>query len=190
MSRKFCLLLLLNIPILLACDGPVSLDSLRSSLSTGHYAYLLMDLEGFHSTIKRAYEQLACLDEVADMPVLASLHLNTALDRYLARDNTATIQAFQSLLALESTFRLSENLAPARHPLQEALARARRQQDDPTQALPPPRMGWLLIDGKRTAQAPTSRPFVLQWTTDGTRAQVSHYLWPGDPLPEYPSSPR
>ena len=168
------------------CPGLVSTYQLNSTLDTAHYAYLTMDPDGFQASMEQAYGAIPCLSETLSDTLVASFYLQVALDHFLVGDESGVVQAFRSLLDIEPSYQLPDNLAPPRHALRTLFSQARMAPPSPTTPLPAPNRGWLAVDGEASSVAPTDRPYLLQVVNSAGTPTLSAYLRPGDPLPEYP----
>lgn len=171
-----------------AWAGECTVDALRESLETSVDAFSRMDADRFGTASESVAKDLDCLTAPLTPQDSARLHLNRGLASFLSEDAPATILAFRAAISADPSVQLPEQVAPPGHPLTERFRTA--EQWAPSQTfvrLPPPRRGWLQVDGQRAKQVPTDRPYIFQHLVDDQTVVESAYLSPGDAIPAYAS---
>lgn len=118
--------------------------------------------------------------------VAARVHRVMGLRAFVDKDLSLATRAFAAARALEGTDTLPAAVAPPGHPVHEeyiGIDLATGQLD----TLPPPREGALWFDGQQRSLRPTRWPTIAQWADPD--ASRTAYLWPGDPMFDYPVGP-
>jgi hypothetical protein len=164
------------------CDSA----SLRQSMTEADAAFLSMDADAFGVAVDALHETLSCVASALSTEEVAAYHRTRALAAFFAGDDLSAVASFEAAVSTAPSFELAEDIAPIGHPLRARLEEARETVRPADLELQRPAEGWLNIDGVRTLQAPSARPFVFQrFRGDGTVAET-RYVAPGSPMPIYP----
>ena len=164
MIRVLTVCFLLALPALARaeCAELVSSRSFGQMISEGDGAFADLDEATFYSARARARNAIPCLKEPLDTAKVAAWHRLDALGHFLERDHGGTVRSFRSVLTVAPGYLLPESLAPEDHPLRIDFEAAQGLGSGPSEALPPPADGSLLIDGVNTLEVPLDRPYLFQ----------------------------
>ncbi|MFT5682232.1 MAG: hypothetical protein ACI8RZ_003150 [Myxococcota bacterium] len=186
---------------LFAAQADCSLPDLETQVATSRTAFTTLELETFSGAVLEVEQTVSCLDAVISTATASSVHEVYALRRYLDQnlvdDETAvikrveTLSAFRAAVVVDLDYMGPIGLAPAGNRLhqqyQESLLQiARSAGESPTTSLPRLRRDQFVVDGVAARERPLDRPMVLQWVDADGDVQETGYLWPDDPLPEWP----
>ncbi len=145
-----------------SCPEPVTARAFHQQVAAGDSAYVDMDVEAFQAARSKAREMVPCLAEPVTPAQAAGFHRLEALGNFLARDHAASVASLRSLVAAAPGYTLSDDLAPAGHPLRLYFEIAENSVAAPTAPLPSLGSGWAQIDGTTTTSWPVDRPFLYQ----------------------------
>jgi hypothetical protein len=176
------LLLLLVSQAQAGCDA----RSVTDSVKLAEDAFMRMDGDGFDQATLAVEQALGCQTEALSAIQIAAVHRVRALESFFEGDEPTTVLAFQSLLATMPGYELPLDIAPVGHPLRQTFDQAKLFSTIETFLLPEPEEGWLTIDGRRTTEAPSARPFVFQRFDPQGSVQATMYMTVGVPVPPYP----
>ena len=165
-----------------ACE-PVSAADLGARLDAAEAAFLKMNQAAFETEVAGLRAAVPCLADVITPTQAARLHTIQASAAFLARDEQATVSAFQAANSATPEAALVDWL-PAGHPVSIELRYARRFDAPPVTALAQP-AGTLWVDGRPADALTKSWPSVLQWSPSGPAPAYSVLHQPGTPLPEW-----
>ncbi len=185
---------------LFSARADCSLPDLEAQVSTSRAAFTTLELETFSGAVLEVEQTVSCLDAAIPTATASAVHEIAALRRYLDQnlvdDETAelkraeTLAAFRAAVLVDVSYMGPTELAPAGNRLhlqyQEALLQIARTSDAPTAPLPNLRRDQFLVDGVVARERPQDRPTVLQWIDADGVVQETDYLWPDEPLPEWP----
>lgn len=162
-----------------ACEGPVSRDEFNDLLRDAEAAYVALDEEGFEEATTLVRDALPCLGEPLSTLEAAGVHRVEAVAAFFERRTSAAELSFVSVRAVQPGWRLPDAWAPgAGHPLRQAWTNSATLYRDDTTPFPPPRDGWVVIDGARAEGSPVARPFVAQWIDDDGVSQATALVDP------------
>ncbi len=164
------------------CDLP----SLQQAIEDAETAFSEMEPDQFEGSVFAAAEAMGCMEDTLTPIEAAGYHRLNALSSFFADDSAATKLHFAAVQATQPGYVLSDAIAPEGHPLRENFEAARQFASNDTFALKEPAEGWLNVDGKRTMDAPSGRPFIFQRFEDSGSLAQTAYLAVGRPVPAYP----
>lgn len=182
------LLLSLISPALALCEKPSDVSSISVDVSTAEVAMASLDDETFNASVADARMALSCLATPLNPLDASSYHVLMALDAFMSGKPDDAARSFQTVLAINSTFRLPAAIAPTGGPLEGVLGKARAMPASESQALPP-YDGIVLVDGVRAIVRPAGRPCVLQLVSAKGVVSATYYLAPADGLPRWDPPP-
>ena len=177
-------------PASAACPVPVPVRELSQTVSLGDAAYTAMDEEAFQAAEAQAARMLPCVGEEITSSNAASYHRLQALSAFLVRDHARTVASFRAVLAAAPGYVLPEDLAPPNHPMRVDFEVAQGAVDAPPRPLPRAREGWVKVDGRSEASAPTDRPWVFQHLDDAGQVVHTALVPSGGAVPDYASRGR
>ncbi len=169
-----------------ACAEKVDAARLHLLLDDTEAAWVRLDTPGFEAAARRLADEVPCLAEPADRALVARYHRVQGLRAFVVRDTVRARSAFAASRRLEPAALLPSTYAPPAHPLQDAYA-ALPVEAVTTRPSPPPVDGSLWFDASRTEQRPANVPTLFQWRDEAGAVRTTAYVWPTDPLPEYPT---
>jgi hypothetical protein len=172
-------------PAQAACPTQVSPDDLARQLTEADVAFLDLDEEGFEQARTAAAWGVPCLSGALGSGQAAGFHRVEALGSFLARDHAGTVRSFRSVIASSPGYILSDELAPAGHPLRVLFVVAEGLEATVGPTLATPKKGEIWIDGERALAQPAGRPFIFQHL--GLEGQIysSALVQPGGSMPVY-----
>lgn len=155
MTTLTSVLYLLQSMALAAC--PSTPDQVEGSAREAVKAFAAMDAEAFSLAHEELREGVACLSAAPSPEQAAVVHLAEALASFQAKDTAQVLAALQAMQESDPGSTLSADVAPVGGPLHGRAVEA--------SALPPaPRVHHelrrsytLVVDGRSTAEIPTSR---------------------------------
>lgn len=145
-----------------ACD-PMTIPELHEELAAAEAAFVAADEVTFFGAAARAVDGIPCLASPLEAPDAIRFHAVRAMVHSVSGQPDAALVAFRAVLELDPSWQMPDALVPAGHPLRSQVEQARSLVPPSSMQLPPPAEGWLVVDGKRTAAAPSDRPFLVQW---------------------------
>ncbi|MBT3218994.1 MAG: hypothetical protein HN348_07880 [Proteobacteria bacterium] len=175
-------LLWLSVAAYAGCD----VDSFQDAVDSGEEAFGEMEPQRFEEAVVRADETMACMNQLLTPVHCAAYHRLQALATFFAHDDNGTVLHFQAVRATQPGYQLPRTIAPEGHPLRDSFDNAAQFLTDDSFPLPPPETGWLHVDGQRSNDAPSGRPFIFQRFNDGGSVLQTRYLPVGTPMPSYP----
>jgi hypothetical protein len=146
-----------------------------------------MDASGFDDALRRARTSLACATTALTPVQCAGFHRVMALDAFLRSDEATAILDFAAMRATQPGYVLPDDVAPEGHPLRDTFQKSTEFSSTATFPLPPIAEGWLNVDGQRSANAPSGRPFVVQWFDDSGAPKVTGHVPVGGKIPAWPA---
>lgn len=164
------------------CDS----RSLADAVGAAEAAFTDMDERAFRQASDRADAAVPCQSEALSPVGVAGLHRVHALRAFLAQDHARATLEFRAVRGSQPGYGLPEAIAPAGHPLRADFDASAEYAEGAPFPLPPPADGWLQVDGRRAVEAPSGRPYVLQWFADDGAVAGSSWVDVGAPVPEYP----
>lgn len=178
----FLLALAGSAPALAVC--PSRSADLQRPINEAQAAFASMDGGGFSRASGVADEALACLSEPISPASAASVHRHEALVAFVRDDPARARAAFRSALALQPSYRLPEDIAPAGNPLARLYEEARALGPGPDEAIWPSPGTTMLVDGATAASLPSDRPVIVQILSGDGAVLSTSYLRVGGALPE------
>ncbi len=172
----------------LACDEPALPNELREDLERAHAAYADTDVDGFVLDMGSASAHLECIDRRIPVDLAANYHRMLAVQLFLAGDReSGSDAALHAAAALQPTFGF-KGLFPEGHQFlvrfdELKLAPAR------TERIARPKAGFFAFDGNIGRDRPIDRASVVQRIDADGQVQLTTYLQPGTPLPDYDVRP-
>lgn len=163
------------------CDLP----SLRTAIDEAETAFAEMEADDFEEAVSYAETTMACMAEPLTPVDAAGYHRLQALSAFFSGDPSATQLHFQAVQGTQPGYELPVSIAPAEHPLRKDFEAAKQFATGDTFALDEPYDGWLLLDGRRTVDAPSGRPFIFQRLDAIGAVGQTAYLPVGSPVPGY-----
>jgi hypothetical protein len=106
---------------------PADLATLRVDMGAARAAYAREELEELRQAVMRVDEDLGCLTERATPDDALQAHLVHALGWWLLRDEERVAFALRGALAVDPTFLLGDDIAPAGSKLMVLYAQVREQ---------------------------------------------------------------
>jgi len=176
-------LLALASPALAApCDAPTTEASLDAAVAEAEVAYEDLDVEGFRAAHDRAMRALPCVDRPLRPTLVARLHRLRGLQLYIAGSEEASAAAFAAARSADPGLGLGD-LVPEGHALERVFGQA---SPGPTERVPEPADRALFLDGVQSRDRPVARPVIVQLVPQGQAPELTRWLDPGAPLPDYP----
>jgi hypothetical protein len=169
-----------------ACQATLRSNDLAQIVSTADAAFGEMDAEAFMADRARAQAQLPCLSEAISPGHAASYHRMLALGSFLDRSRPQSVDAFRAVLSIAPGYQLSESIAPEDHPLREWFSAAQESPAIRLVPLPPPRRGWIYIDGRPSTVRPGDRPYIFQYFDETGKLVTTAWVSTEGTLPLYP----
>jgi hypothetical protein len=167
-----------------SCPGLTLGSSLRTAAEQAQAAFGATKVPEFQVAIAEIDALVPCLMEPVDPELAALVHRMRGLGAFIERDQDRARQAFASARALQPDYSWPEDLIPWGHPLL-GLYQALPTDEAAFETVPPPASGWVYMDGRPSEPRPLEWPTIMQVSDAEGAVQLSSYLWPGDPLPEY-----
>jgi hypothetical protein len=118
-------ILLLTSDTLAGC--PADLATLRTDMGAARAAYAMEDLEALRLAVMRVDEDLGCLTARVTPDDALQAHLVHALGWWLLRDEERVAFALRGALAVDPSFQLGDDIAPAGSKLMVLYAQVRQQ---------------------------------------------------------------
>lgn len=171
------LALLLTLPAQAAC--PSSISELHAGIDAGIAAYEAWEWDRFGLARADVAAIVGCLSEPLAVADAERVHLFTALQAGVDKDEGRATEAFRALLAVNVGYTLPEGLAAPGSLLQRAFDAAKVPEPLDQRRLP--KGGWI-VDGQAGARAlPLSRPAIVQKQAE---SGLSTWMVAGEPLPD------
>lgn len=181
------LFILASVALAAPCTAPTRVETITTDLQTAELAWG-SDESAFVGAVRKARDELPCLDGPMTPLDAASYHGLMALDASFSQHEDDAVRSFASALASVPTFRIPAIIAPEGGVLDLQIGKARVLPPGETQALPP-YDGVVMIDGARALVRPTWRPCVLQLVRSNGAVERTYYLLGSDPLPRWDPPP-
>jgi len=169
------------------CEAPSTTPQLEAALHEAQEAFVAADLDAFVTATDEAREMVPCIDEVVPGNLVAVLHRTEGLAAFFEEDTERAGRAFAAARRLDPLYRFPSAVVPSGNPLLDVYV-AVGLDDGSTTELPPPAEGSLRLDGRRATHRPDELPLLFQRLGGQGRVQTTAYLWPGEPVPEYPAA--
>jgi hypothetical protein len=163
------------------CDAA----TLQDALDRAEGAFVQMDEGTFDAAAADARTTLSCMQDVLTPVQCAGFHRMNALEAFLHGDHATTVLYFQAVLGTQAGYELPEDIAPEGHPLRDDFLKSKQFTDDSRFPLQPPAIGWLTIDGRRSTDAPSGRPYLFQWLDEVGVPRTTAWVKVGSPVPQY-----
>ena len=176
----------LLVPVVLACEDPVTSADWSATLERGVAAYARLDESAFRAAFSEAVTQIPCLADETPPATIAAWHRLNALRWYLDAEDPAAALSLRAMLKAQAGETLSDDLAPPGNPLYVLLIQAQRTGPGLQQRMPPAPTGTLLVDGRVTASRHLELPELVQLITRDGDALYSTALAPGELEPDWP----
>ncbi len=166
-----------------ACGMRTSTADLDTALAAAEKAYAELDTAEFARASIEVDFVVPCLAEAATPALAARLHRMRGLGSFADSDSDAALAAFRAARRLEPGYVFPEALLPPGFEVRE-IYEGLPTDPGPSERLPRPRRGEILIDGSDDRQRPTDRMVLFQHLDGGP--PTTRYLAPSDPVPWYP----
>jgi len=160
---------------------------LAEAAARAEQAFAETRVEDFQAVTAELSVRVACLMEPVDPAGAARVHRLMGLRAFVERQPERAQQAFAAARSLQPEYAWPEELIPWGHPLL-AMYQAIPVEGGTFTPLPAPAAGWVYLDGRPAEPRPSAWPALLQVSDAGGAIQLSAYLWPGEPLPAYPTA--
>jgi hypothetical protein len=157
---------------------------LVAALDEVKLAYTDVAPEAFRAAADKARGLVPCLSDAIGHHEAAELHRTEGLAAFVDRNPERASLAFAAARSLEPRFEFPTSLVPEGHPVARAYAEA--QWTEERIVLVPPKRGHLAFDGRESQSRPADQPTVVQIFGEDGRVDDTAYLWPGQPMPDYP----
>jgi hypothetical protein len=158
--------------------------TLHDAAQRAEVAFGATRVEEFQQAIQLIDGLIPCLMEPVDPGLAAFVHRMQGLGAFIGRDQDRARQAFAAARGLQPDYSWPEDLIPWGHPLL-GLYQSFPLEGAAFEAVPPPAAGWVYLDGRPSEPRPREWPTIIQVSDAEGAIQLSTYLWPGDPLPDY-----
>ncbi|MDP2315802.1 MAG: hypothetical protein Q8P41_23095 [Pseudomonadota bacterium] len=162
-------------------------ERFRLLVDDAEAAWTRLDTAGFDATTGTLDAALPCLSEPTERALLARYHRLQGLRAFGVRDSTRARAAFAATRRLEPAAGLPTTFAPAGHPLQ-AEFEAVPIEAVTTERVPKAADGTVSFDATVGRDRPANVPSVFQWRDAAGRVRTTAYVWPQEPLPDYPTA--
>jgi len=159
-------------------------SSLRSAAERAEEAFGATKVTEFQAAIAELDGLVPCLMEPVDPELAALVHRMKGLGAFIERDQDRAREAFAAARVLEPEYAWPETLIPWGHPLL-GVYQALEVENAAFETANTPAAGWVYMDGRPSEPRPLEWPAILQVSDAEGAVQLSAYLWPGDPLPDY-----
>lgn len=177
----FLLALVWSAPAVAVC--PSRSADLQRPINEAQAAFASMDGRSFERASGVADEALSCLGEPISPASAASVHRHEALAAFVHDDPARARAAFRSALALQPSYRLPEDIAPAGNPLAKLYEEARALGPGPDEPIWPSPGTTMLVDGATASALPSDRPVIVQILSGDGAVLSTSYLRVGGALP-------
>ena len=161
---------------------------MRSAAERAETAFGATRVAEFQAAIQELDVLVPCLMEPVDPELAALVHRMMGLGSFIERDQDRAREAFAAARVLQPDFSWPETLIPWGHPLL-GLYQANPIDGGTFQTVPTPAAGWVYMDGRPSEPRPLEWPAILQVSDAEGAIQLSAYLWPDQPLPDYGVEP-
>jgi len=173
----FALALLLALPGHAAC--PSTQADLSAEIDAGVTAYKSWAWDRFGLARSAVAEMLPCLDGPLSPATARQVHLFTALQAGVDKDEARAAAAFRALLDDQPAFALPEDLAAPGSLLRRAFDAAKTEK--PGEVQPLAGRGWVVDGAPKAHEMPLYRPTLVQRQAEGL---TQTWLVSGPPLPD------
>jgi hypothetical protein len=172
---------------LAACPTPAPTSVLLfSHLTAAQQAYVALDVPRFRDLMDQVHADLPCVSDEVTKHLAAEIHRYEGLEAFLDRSQDRSTKAFAAARSVEPTYRFPDAVVPAGNPVLADYT-ALDPDDGRTERVAPPLDGRIQFDGQPTETRPADFPTLFQLIDSEGRVRATAYLWPGDPLPDYPA---
>ncbi len=159
-------------------------NDLQAAASQAELAFEATKVDEFLGATDDLVRLVPCMLEPVEPAMAAHVHRMMGLRSFVQRNQDQARQAFAASRVLEPEFTWPEELIPWGHPLL-AIYAALDTEAAAFETPPAPEAGWVYMDGRPSEPRPLEWPTIMQ-VSDGEGAiQLSSYLWPSQPLPDY-----
>ncbi len=166
------------------CPEPWSSEQLGEAIDVVEDAYRDLDERAFEPGIASMFAGIGCLSEVPDRAALSRLHRIVGIHRYIHSAEPESIAAFRASRVIEPRPALPLELVPEGVGVRAVWAAAGGGRG-PSRRVVRPR-GALFFDGSPARTRPEIHAVLIQHADRRGAITASHYLFPGEPLPDYP----
>ncbi len=170
------------------CARAVAPDELAAVLDAAEAAFGAVRLDDFLSSADAAALALPCLDAPVPREIAGRYHRLQGLQRFVARDEDATVRAFAAARSAAPGLELPESLIPKGHEVRELYTRFPLETGKTTPLARPAR-GRVLLDGAEGLARPVEWPTIFQLQDADGAIAASTWLQPRDALPAYTPAP-
>ncbi|MFH1466656.1 MAG: hypothetical protein ABIO70_19880 [Pseudomonadota bacterium] len=167
-----------------ACPSLILNATISRATADAREAFAATRLEDFQAATGSISSMLPCLMEPIEPAVAAEAHRIMGLGAFVERQGTKAEQAFAAARGIEPDFSWPEELIPWGHPLL-SVYQALPLDQGRFATLPAPPAGWVYLDGRPSEPRPLDWPAILQVSDAEGAIQLTAYLWPDMPLPDY-----
>ena len=169
-----------------ACPGLTLGSTLRGAAEQAELAFGATKVPEFQAAISEIESLVPCLMEPVDPDTAALVHRMMGLGAFIERDQDQSRQAFAAARALAPDYAWPEALIPWGHPLL-GMYQSLSTEKAKFETVAAPAAGWVYMDGRPSEPRPREWPTIIQVSDADGAIQLSVYLWPSDPLPDYGS---
>ena len=162
--------------------------SVRGAAERAQAAFGATKVPEFQAAALELDALVPCLMEPVDPELAALVHRMKGLSAFIGRDQDRAREAFAAARVLQPDYSWPESLIPWGHPLL-GLYEALPITGTAFETVPTPASGWVYMDGRPSEPRPLEWPTILQVSDAEGAIQLSSYLWPGEPVPDYGIEP-
>ena len=166
------------------CEFPATAEEIRATVERADSAWVEMDHAMFRAEVQSVGELVSCTSDSLESPDIAAVFRVQGMGAFLDRDRQRAADEMAASLAALPGFELPLTLVPAAHPLREIYETAAASELEMV-PLATPEWGWIHVDGRRTADAPADRPYLLQVFSHYGQVLLTAVIAPGESPPPY-----
>ncbi len=159
-------------------------SSLRDAATQAETAFGATKVDEFQAAIAEIDALIPCLMEPVDPELAAFVHRMRGLGAFIERDQDRAREAFAAARSLQPDYSWPETLIPWGHPLL-GLYSSLEIEEAEFETVKTPSVGWVYLDGRPSEPRPLEWPAILQVSDGDGAIQLSAYLWPDQPMPDY-----
>ncbi len=170
------------------CTDTAWLSDVQRTLAVGASAYAEMDTAGAESAWLQVETALPCVAEKIDPSLALDIHQGKGLADFASDRPAGAKASFAAMRSIDPDWRFPEEVVPddPDYPEWTALT-AIELESGRTETVPEPAPGIVVrFDGEESLERQLAWPTVIQILDEAKVVQVTEYLEPNHPLPDYP----
>ena len=172
-------------PARAACDASAGPADIEAAAEQAERRFGALDHGGFVESTDRLSALVICAGVPLEQALAARIHRARGLRAFVDDQPERAKQAFVAARALEPDFLFATSLIPEGHPVGDAYG-AIPVALGVREVVPRPLNGALYFDGSVSLERPGAWPTLIQRIDREGVVLQSAYLWPGEPMIDYP----